>query len=172
MKLPLLLFSTLVILGCTPKFIDVKPTPDDALNRIESRLNERGVKMDPSSRSPNRVRTVTYCFRPADRHGFSWDRAFGQQVAGPIGFSHIGTAESQDERASKCERRFRVTIRARRNEGKTRLKVEDEWWRLKRGRCVAHGLPAMAKQLCRYDYVGTRSPGDIRGHIYGIVRGL
>ena len=159
-------------MACTPQYVDVKPLPDDALSRISARLKERGLKTDPSSRSPTRLRTVTYCFRPPDRHGFNWDRAFGDQVTGPIGFTHIGTTESQDLKAVKCERRFRVTIRAERAQEMTRLVVESEWWRLKRGRCIAHGLPAMAQQLCRYDYVGTRAPDDVRGHIYGILRDL
>lgn len=172
MRPPLLLLTALLTVACTAPHVDVRPAPEDALNRAESRLRARGIKVDPSSKGPTRIRTATYCYRGADRFGFDWDRAFARQVMGPIGFAHIGTFESQDKRAEQCALIFRVTIRARRQADMTRLKVNSEWWRLKRKRCIPHGLPAMARFQCRYAYIGTTAPRDIRRHMHGVLRDL
>ena len=168
----LLLVTALLVAACTGPSLTVRSTPEEALNRAESRLRARGIKTDPSSRGPTRVRTTTYCYREADRFGFDWDRAFAGQVMGPVGFAHIGTFESQDEHAKKCARIFRVTVKAFKKDEATRLEIESEWWRLKRNRCIPHGLPALARFQCRYSYIGTSAPRDIRPHMQGVLRDL
>lgn len=168
----LFLAATLLLTACAGPTLTVRSNPEDALNRAESRLKARGIKTDPSSRGPTRLRTATYCYRDADRFGFDWDRAFASQVVGPVGFAHIGTFESQDERAEKCARIFRVTVKAMKQDGATQLEIESEWWRLQRQRCIPHGLPALARFQCRYGYIGTSAPRDIRRHLKGVLRDL
>ena len=159
-------------MGCTPSALQVRLPPGEAIQKAQTRLNERGIRVDQASAQAHRFHSAMYCFRERENRPFTWDSAFARQVGPPIGFSHVGAADEQDKKAQECPFKFRVRITAAQGETTTKLDVTPEWWRLVRGRCLPHGPPALAKQLCKFSYRGAIGPRDPRGFIFGILNGL
>ena len=166
------LLAAWALSGCTPAYLDVKVRPATAIDTVAERLQARGISVDHASRQPGRLRTPIVCFMAPDRFGFDWDRGFGPIGPGPLSFNVIGEEAKQTEAQARCPYQFRVNVIADPVQAGSRLRVEADWWRLKRLGCHPHGPRLMGEVNCRYTYTGTSAPQDVKPFIYGILRGI
>ena len=160
------------LFGCTPAFIQARQPPDDVMIKARTRLAEHGIRVDPTGRQSQRLKSIIYCFKDADRQGFQWSRAFGVPAPAPVGFSYVGNESEHQLKRNTCNRIFRVVVEAHKQASGSRIIVSSEWWKLHIGRCTPQGNPLLGKMSCAYTYRGTRAPRDVRGHLYGMLKGL
>jgi hypothetical protein len=159
-------------IGCTPSYLDLVVSPEQAITKAKARLRTRGIPLDLANGSHRHFRTVMVCFVDADRFGFSWDRAFGHVGRGPITFAVVGPDEKQQAARKTCPYQFRVTIRVENLDEGSRLTTDVGWWRLTALECRQETGNLLGNQHCRYAYRGSRAPRDVKGFIYGLLRSL
>ena len=167
-----ILVSILSLSACTPAYIQAQKIPKDVIVQAKARLGEHNIAVDPTGQNPRQIRSILYCFRDADRQGFQWSRAFGVPAPSPVGFTHTGSQAEHDIKRKTCDRIFRIGVEAQPEKSGSRIRVSSEWWKLHIGRCIPDGNPLLGKMTCTYSYRGTRAPRDVRGHLYGILKGL
>lgn len=162
------------LIACTPSHVDVRQSPESAIDAVAARMTARGIALDASGRRPDRVRTAWFCYRAPDQTGQHWDRTFARPGPSPIAQTHRGTFDAQSKFEAKCPHLFRAEITAAAgHEGTTaRVQVATSWWQLEMGRCAPVGDPMLAELDCAFRYAGARPVDDPARFFYGLLAGL